>query len=900
VNVTVAFADAKGSLLDFRPRRRIDLGTPLHYNDRREMKPEKVTSVDVARLRRGAAAAGAYLYPSPAVIVCALASCSLLAIGLAVHHFTPLPDKAELEHLFGAFPFDNLRDLVRPEPQEKFAYLAVLLAAPVALASAVVVQRRAHRRRGFGAPWAGLLLLLSIPLLNSDENWHRLIANAASNPACWVLGSVFACVLIFLPVFAPRLDWSHGLAKVLKTAASLALIAFLVALTLCWRIFDMDSLAESGSLAFHYDAVAYSLTQIVKGGTCLYDVIPQYGCYGEFLAPIVNLFGYSTLLVSLLMALLQALAIIFLVAFSRFLIERWLLFAAAAACVALVTNRIIYVGSIDPGFANMPIRLLFPAASLLLVQWQSRQSPARTFGWGAFSAVALLWNLDTGLIVFAALGILVLFDGCTASAWRPRWRSCLAFALGWISILALAAIALSLKAGHVIDPAYYVAFQRTFFGSGFGMLPMPGVSSLWTLVALIYLIPLAMIAVRVGRGPHDFRLERAGYLAVLGAGLFGYYVGRSHTETLMIVIWPAVILAFFLIHRFAQDAGPRPANMWRGAIAALSLSFVAVTMASRTPELSVVRDRWARLSGGPADTSIGDEVAFIKARGLTDEPVGILAVNQATLFGEAGLRSATPGPGWVETLREADVEVFMERLITGGPKHLFIGYNISCCNVYSNWLPRNFETIKALYALAGWNSKGSLMHLVRRGSDVQREDLFRWSVAQDNSESCLKSLVQADRETGTVVGDWKRPVSFPYDTPIGVRSSSFAVELRVRPGFQQPRHATLMSNQCCSFQGVAVHQLGESNSYAVVVGNGRLYETSPAFRLEPGRENTICLQSNRGHVVAVVNGQQVFSSTEVLAPSSFPLTIGGGIVPGRRFVGEFTSMRSCDGLHLPR
>jgi len=864
------------------------------------MNPAKVQLMDVARLRRAAAAAGRYLCPSPTVTVCALSCFSLLAIGLAVHYFTPPPDKSELDQLFTAFPFDNVRDLVQPEPKEKFAYLAILLAAPIALAGAVLVQRMAHRNCGFDTPWAGLLFLLSIPLLNSDENWHRLIVNAASDRTYWTLLGVSACVLIFLSVSASRFRWPYGLEKCLKNAASLALIAFLLALTLCWRIFGMDSLAESGSLAFHYDAVAYSLTQIVKGGTCLFDVVPQYGCYGEFLAPIVNLFGYSTLLVSLLMALLQALAIIFFVTFSRFLIEGWRLFAAAAVCVALVTNRIIYVGSVDPGFANMPIRLLFPAATLLLVQSQSGQSQVRAFGWGSFSGVAVLWNLDTGLVVFAALGILVLFDGCTDSAWRARWRSCRAFGLGWISILALAAIALSLKAGHFIDPAYYVAFQRTFFGSGFGMLPMPTVPSLWTLVALIYLIPLAMIALRVGRGPHDFRLERAGYLAILGAGLFSYYVGTSHTETLMIVIWPAVILAFFLIQRFGQDAGARSTKIVRGGIAALSLSFVAVTVASRVPELSVVRDRWIRLAGAVTHTLIRDEVAFIKTRELADEPVGILAVNQATLFGETGLRSAIPGLGWVETLREADVKVFIERLVTGGPKHLFIGYDISCCNVYSNWVSRNFETIKSLYSLADWNSKGSLMHLVRRDRDIQRQDLFSWSLAEDNSTDCLKSLTQVDRETGTLVGDWRRPVSFPYNTRIGVRSSSFAVEIRVRPDSGQPQHATLISNQCCAFQGVALHQLGESNSYAVVVGNGRAYETSHAFRLEPGRENTIYLQSNRGHVEAVVDGQQVFSSTGMLEPSPFPLTIGGGVVPGRNFVGEITSMRSCDGPHLPR
>lgn len=665
------------------------------------------------------------------MVVSALAFCLLFALGAATYGLTPYPSKLEIEQLYAAFPFDAVGVALRPEPAETLTYVVLVLATPLALAIATAIQRRVHTSGGADALWALVFFAVGAAFLGTDENWRGLIEQAVSRAGSWMLASLTACVLIVLVARLHDRRPRSGPIRLAYWIMLTALVALAAAVTVWWRVFDVGLLDANSPAAYHYDAVAYSLAQIVKGGTCLYDVIPLYGCYGEFVAPLVKLLGYSTLLVTLLLALAQAVSLAGLTVFCRFLIRNPVGFVAATLGVVLVTNRIVYIGALDPGFANMPIRLLFPALSLVLVLFGSpSRRPALPFGWGLFAGAATIWNPDTGLVTSLALALLIVFEGCTGDDWslaaiRRRWRCYVAFGCGTVSILMLAAALLSWKAGHLIDPAHYFEFQRAFVGTGFMMLPMPGVPSLWTVVAVIYLIPLAMIAVRLGRGPHDPRLERAGYLAVVAIGLAGYYVGRSHTETLMIVVWPAVILTFFLIERIGSDPDTRFGRLAGASATGLSLLFLVTILSARAPEVwKLSRDRWSELQAGSTDTTIRDEVAFITAHVSEDEPVVILAMNQATLYGEAGLRSAVPGPGWVETLVEADADAFIAHITADGPDHLFVGYSLAYETKYSNWVRRRFADIKASYALQGWNLKRSLMHLVRKDRHPHQVDPF--------------------------------------------------------------------------------------------------------------------------------------------------------------------------------
>lgn len=564
---------------------------------------------------------------------------------------------------------------LRPEPGEQLIYLGLLLTTPGLLVLSVTAARR----------WFPSASCRRADRHNQPDAREPSMTRLASLP-CLMACAVAALVpLGYLPFGAAAI---HDGAR--------------------------------PGFANHWDAVFYSVVQISRGETCLASVKPQYGCYGEFLRPIFSIVGLSVARASVLFAVLQAVASVWVIWFC-FRNLRTGFALAAGLWFVVISNATAHLGG--QYFQYMPVRLLFPAASLLLLSvWQRRGNAWLAFALGGVLALGVFWNLDSGIVVAVGFAAFILFSQYPQR--RPlgaRLRHLVMYAVGATAANLGFVVYLQLKAGMAIDPGALVYFQHAFAAEGFAMLPMPQPLSYWTAAVAVYATTLVLFAREVGYGTADAELERAAYLALIGAGLFAYFVGRSHLYVLMLCCWPAVVLLFFLLARVTSvptslDRWSRPAHRILPGLATGAALFVLATW---MPDLAArTRLGWHTVGTSTLPSSIHDDADFIRTHSAAGAPVAVLANHQASLLAEAGRRSAVPGPGIAESLLRADADHTIAFLLDAGPRDLFVQAALLEATTqgpgFEPWIKFGFPRLQSAYEAQKVGPGGRLLHLTRR------------------------------------------------------------------------------------------------------------------------------------------------------------------------------------------
>ena len=807
-----------------------------------------------------------------------IAGAFLIALGHLLYWLIPAPAPADIDLI--AKGLLARRRLIIPEPQEKGAYIGLLLAlVPVLLVAFHVVRKRKWSAGAAAGRIASVLAIaVFCALLVGDTFWWRFVSPKLLSRWPWYLACAFA-VLSYATAGRPSA----------KAISDLSLVAIAVAagtvLSFCWRVFDIHTIANSGVYYDHYDAAISSLVKIAKGETCLVEVVPQYGCYGELMAPLVRSIGLSTLSITLVFGALQAATFLLLAVASHQLIKEPAVLATVTLLFIPVTNR-MWHGLNEPFIQGLPIRMLFPVLSLLAARsWIKRPSASKALALGGFSVIAMVWNLDTGAVVSIALAGLVLFSGCTDPNWHPRQLAgrmsvVSAYFFGIALSICVAVLVLRLKAGTWPDLADYAVFQRMFFVSGAFMLPMSAFPSLWTAFAGAAVIAMGLVTARSGQGPRDERLELIGFLAILSLGLLSYYVGRSHWHTLALVSWPFLLLAFSLIdrawHRLLKTTS------WtriggRLALAA-GLAWSIIVVAEEIPIIAdVTAKNWGRYQHTVPSEDVDAEIAYLRTVVPPDSKVAVLAWNQGTIFAETDLRSAVTGRSLAETLRRADADFQIAQILGPGVDHLILGTNLSFDyfdrDARNHWIWRRMRDIRQKYALVGWSPNGTLAHLIRRDLQGERRDLF------DDGPSSLDIRAIKNPQTGVLVGPYGRPVGRELWFAL---QSDFRVDLRFTTAAGQAPYATLLSTYRGGDKGFSLEMDGSSLDAVLGIGTADGFKPITRFRIEPDVAHDLALSLEGRRLRLVMDGVVRYDAApEHYVNSSFPVTLGGLFVPVR-------------------
>jgi hypothetical protein len=305
-----------------------------------------------------------------------------------------------------------------------------------------------------------------------------------------------------------------------------------------------------------------------------------------------------------------------------------------------------------------PLRTLFPALSLVVVQRFSR-TPTPRLGAVLFAlgAVALLWNPDTGTTVLAAGALLVVYDALLRR--RPREipaRLLLGVAVA-AAVIATFTLFLRLRFGAFPDYAQLFLYPQVFYLHGAGMLPMPRFG-LWVPILLVYAAGLLRSLAALIDGEDTPRVRILFFLSVLGLGLFTYYQGRSALGNLVAAGYPAIMIVVLIADELRRVSVPRT----RSADRLLSVTLLALLLYS-VPALAVAAPDWVRAiaekihvtTSGEEDEMLSD-ARFLERFVRRGQEVAIMSYNSGFFHVMTQTSSPLGIPGDSEILYRTDYE----------------------------------------------------------------------------------------------------------------------------------------------------------------------------------------------------------------------------------------------------
>ncbi len=468
----------------------------------------------------------------------------------------------------------------QPETLERTLFLAGILFLPLCGAAILVLLRRWDAKAPLGGRMLTVLSVLStLGLAGILAYWfYRVISfysswgSDASPPG----GSfrldlnAFWSVTVFLLILWLLRRWS-GRISLPRTVVHAAAAGCIVASSLL--LFISDHVFRSfGVLRFHFQLPLGSIIQVLHGKTILVDVSSQYGILYPYVAgfftrlPHLSIQGVSVFFVLLTML---TWGFLYLALYGQMWGKPlW----ALLSFVSLLGIAHPFFFANAQGYSDLvyyqyiPIRMVFGAFFLWFVPHYLAK-PARwkyVLGF-ALSALSLLWNTDTGLVVVISWAAFLVYQtlACGPAGFKKKLTVCLGHAAASLLACSSAVLGYSLfawvRSGQWPDWFGMFEYQGLFYRLGYFMLPMRNFD-LWNIFALIYLV--TMVRTVAGLFGRDRDPKNAFYFftAVYGIGILSYFQGRSHVLTLSVCIYPALLLNAWYLYQWYQKNTSRLAG----------------------------------------------------------------------------------------------------------------------------------------------------------------------------------------------------------------------------------------------------------------------------------------------------------------------------------------------------
>jgi hypothetical protein len=442
----------------------------------------------------------------------------------------------------------------------------------------------------------------------------------------------------------------------------------------------------------HTDAVLYSVVQVFYGKTALVDLPTQYGLYSEFLLPIFKIIGLSIFSFHIVMTTLQFLAqaiILFVVWRIVKSVHVYLLFTVAFILGSgIFVTWILESGHAGPYFGYWPIRFIFPSLACLLVHTFVNHTPRKkSFLLGLFCGLAILWNIDSGVAIFFAffvyLALVSLFETDESlfksiSVWRKAAFTNSIFILGVTVSIATFLIWLMIKSGSLINPDYIGTYQNIFYVSGFFMIPLPREGSPWhAYVVLIFLSFNLFFSIKQRSKISNYStLHLLLFVSLLAAGMFSYYIGRSHPLVFRTQIWLCIFLVTLLANLKPFYKSFENYVFKLGFLFLISLYGLYSTAAiiHKFPKMVILtKVHYEGLLNSHAKNGISPIRKFIRQNMRDNYPITLsTAICEAHILTTVGTNNAIKGPGYIETVLQRDIDYKNEQLINSPIMDLFV------------------------------------------------------------------------------------------------------------------------------------------------------------------------------------------------------------------------------------
>ncbi len=585
-------------------------------------------------------------------------------------------------------------EMLKPEPLEWVLYTTGLILLPfVILPTHFILTNYTNflnNKRIYNVTWLAVFMVAILALAYAGtQEWGVWYYKVFLEKSVFNIATVipfFLLIIIGMLIYFDKLSITNASKRALfKGIDAIFNIVVIYYLLLSFSINIFDISASKWGWA-HLDAIYYSVVQVANSDSVLYvdRFYNTYGLYPHILEPIFLLVGgVSVLKFSIIQALLV---------FTSF----WIIYYVMSR---LITNRIIvstgflsviwaqyyytrfadmYISrSMEYYFQYTPLRIIFPCLILLLAYKyiERRNNFIRLFGYIA-SALSLIWNLETGIIVSISWYLFISYIniGSNASVREDviaLFRELLIF-IGIIFLtLLLFYMYIYIRYGAYIQLQGAVETLRVFALLGHGMLPMPLVGP-WNILILIYILAFSHALINIKDKDNSIIF----LLAIMGFGLFYYYLGRSANGNIHHVSWPGIILLILyankLHKKFSKGLGLNHEKVF--FIGIITVVFgSAISMIYYMPDginkLIIDRNQILNLD---KDTIVKSNVAFIKKHTKPLERVLILSGRQAVYHSET-MTASSFDTGLIELfykedydrlislIQDSDIKIFFDK-----------------------------------------------------------------------------------------------------------------------------------------------------------------------------------------------------------------------------------------------
>lgn len=745
----------------------------------------------------------------------------IIIINLLIISIYQVDEKQLLNELSGLF-LEKFRHGLWPEPIERAQYLITIVFAPfIAFVTYYLFSKAINRIPGtqlnviyyFSFLLSALLLLLLIYFdlkLNPDNFitiesriFYRDIRNFI---ASIISGSAIYLALLSLPLvtYFIQLEDRGRLQNNSKIFFYIILSALIIDIFLI-SLFNRDNYFGGYD---HFNAVYYSVAQVVNGKTLLVDFTNQYGLYPHFLQPIFKFIGFNILNYSIIMGLIVVLSYLCLFAFMKTAINNF--FLLTLGFIGLVYLRGYFLTFFNYGdnyFQYTPIRFVFPCIILLLASFYFRNFNRKLY-YVIFTiaSISILWNIDTGVVVFLSWLAVLCFNELFNFKLKACFQNCFSHVLVGVVIFAVTILVYSVlmyaRSGFFPDYSLVIKSQKVFYVSGFYMMHMP-VFNAWNLIALIYAIGLIKCVKSIIKNEKTHNIIIVFLLTILGIGLFSYYQGRSHDFNLFVVHYPAFILLII----FADDlsAGIQtygykslPKLFYLSLILFLLLTFFYDFLSKYDKSYQLLAARLSVINK-LTNASLTENISYIKQNTRAGEDVLILSEGflDGIYYGDTGTTNAANVPGFSELMLQEDYDKIIHFLKSNGNVKVFID-NRYKDNLIREVLLGNYSLIdqnneiqfylpieSAQKALVAHFQGFAKYHLITPEEPLV-ENLENFpatfplaEILIELSESAILNSVSvtASNNLGNIVGNWtSKPVSHLWG--IGIIDKESTVQIR--------------------------------------------------------------------------------------------------------------------------
>ncbi|MGF7049233.1 hypothetical protein J2T13_003743 [Paenibacillus sp. DS2015] len=687
-----------------------------------------------------------------------------------------------------------------------------------------------------------------------------------------------------------------------------SLVSFLIIFVGFSNVYSIYSLTDSAEYTSHFNAVFHSMALVHMGESILVDITNQYGLYPHILEPIFKVIGLNVFSFTLIMSMLVSLSLYFLYKVLDKLITNKIYSLLAFSFVLFYGYVHFKIVNPDSYFQYYPIRTLFPTLLMYYsLKYFESKSYFKYYLFTFISSIALLWNLDSGLIVFITWILVQLFDeALNWKGWILFAKNCfkhLVVSIGaLISILLIFTLYIYLRSGTIPNLIEFFNYQIYFYGYGFFMLPMKMIHP-WNLVALIYILGLLFSLNAVVRKENTLLVRVIFLLSILGVGLFSYYQGRSHDNVLTLVWYPALMLLVLYIYmlycKVQKKIVEGESRNWMQQIVLLSLILCTVSSLfalakSSTTIYQLIEERWSS-TFEKGDSPIISGADFIRENTTEGEETLILSYHSGVDYLYSKTIPVIDVPGMSEMFLNNEYNKINEEIVNSSLQKVFVDRNF-ISNTQLNF-KSNAKILTLLYEnfrIVDRSDADNVLMFSRRSNNSQESNLTLLPNLQSNQHYLIQDSIFVVESLSN------RFVGIKENLPPVILSQEFSIEVTLKPNRIQNQYSAVIGNHPgVGFQGFVIQQENENqNVYTFTYGNGIQWSAPSKFPLEAGEWNYLTVVFNKG-AIKIYNNSELISATigstlDHIENSKMPLSIGNWISMDRGFNGDISEFKISD------